>query len=100
MFRRIGKIGRSVLFAAAIAATFSAGVSLANNGNYCETFDDTDCCVIEQYTEDSCCKNLDSSGYRNWTCTREQYFCLTPYGEIVPVWGHGYNCESPGASCN
>jgi phage-related tail fiber protein len=100
MFRRFGKLGRGLLFAAAVFATFSAGVSMANSGNYCENIDDTDCAVIEQYTQDSCCKNLDSSGYRNWTCTREQYFCLTPSWEVIPMWGPGYNCVNPGASCN
>jgi hypothetical protein len=99
MFRRIGKLGRCLLFAAAVAATFSTGVSLANSGNYCDEFDDTDCCVIDQQVEESCCKNLDSSGYRNWICTREQYFCITPSGGIVPMLGHGYNCQNPGAAC-
>lgn len=99
MFRRIGKLGRSIFFVAAIAATFSAGVSLANNGNYCGNFDDTDCCVIDLQADDSCCKNLDPSGLRNWTCTREQYYCVTGGGTIVPVLGPGFNCTNPGAPC-
>ena len=79
-------------------ATFFSGASLACNANYCEDIDTWNCVVMDTDVPDTCCKNLDETGYRCWSCLREVFYC-TDGKMAVPVMGPAYNCHSPGPSC-
>jgi hypothetical protein len=85
----------SVIIAA--LAMFAAGAAVATNGNYCEEFETYDCILLDETIQDSCCKNLDGS-LRNWTCERETFMCTDGW-DYNCVYGAGYNCHSPGTSC-
>jgi hypothetical protein len=89
---------RSRFVLVAALAMFVAGSAVATDGNYCEEFETYDCLVLDETVEDSCCMALDSSGLRNWTCTREAFLCMDG-SDYVCVYGPGYNCHSPGSSC-
>ena len=95
MIRRISNI---VIVLAGLAV-FASGSALACSGNYCTTDVNELCVQLETVKIDSCCLNLDTSGRRCWTCTRDDYWCMD--GDWPKVFsGPTYNCHSPGSACN
>lgn len=92
------RIRNLVLATAAAVAVFAGGVALAGDGNYCEDIDSLDCVCVDVIVDEGCCKNLDGTGLRLWTCSRELFECYEGW-EVYNALGGGYNCHSPGASC-
>jgi hypothetical protein len=77
----------------------TAGVVLANDNYSCSDMDTSSCVMVDLYVDDNCCKDVDGTGKRLWTCTREVYDCIDG-GEIYFGWlGGGYNCTNPQGLC-
>ena len=75
--------------------TTGAGMAFACSGNYCENVDTLDCVYVGLTEWDSCCKST-ANGMKCLSCQRQCFLCLPEY---MIRWGGGYNCHSPGASC-
>jgi len=68
------------------------------DGNYCNP-DTSNCLVLDQQVQDTCCVDLDHDGVSHCaTCTREMYECWDSSAAVL-LWGPPYDCTTGGAEC-
>ncbi len=92
------RIRNLVLASVAAGVVFAGGVATASGGNYCPDFNSMDCVYTDTVVDESCCKQLDQSGMRLWTCKREMFWCIEGWS-MTEALGEGFECHSPGAYC-